>query len=56
MNVGQLREALDDFGDHVDVVIEVENQEFNLEIDSLEYFAGSINAVVIVAVPEKEGD
>ena len=27
MNVGQLKEALDDFGDHLDVVIEVEDDQ-----------------------------
>ena len=50
MNVGELKEALEDYGDHVEVYIQVftdSDQEATFGSVEVEYVGGDLNGVVI---------
>jgi hypothetical protein len=52
MNIGQLKEMLEDFGDHLDVIVEVQDMDLGLElvVDSVDTTILEGETVVCITV------
>jgi len=56
MNVRELIDALDEFGDHLEVVVEVGDNEYDFDVTSGDDVNGVLAVVIAVNTPSRHPD